>query len=194
MFFRWAKKQDFMNRWMPEPWDVFTVHLGEFFWSETYKSSQENGWTRDYGKRCPTDVLVTCHDYVCESSGFDCSLDESVRIGLPTKSLVDGMGVKWTGVEGQLEDGNGRVTVFDPSVFESGPQSVLVRADALRDYLSKNELDIVWTLLGEKQMIGGDHHDRDNHPGWLQISGAYKLASNGIVGSYSTKRVPANRS
>ena len=41
-----------------------------------------------------------------------------------------------------------------------------MRQDAFRKYLRENNLELFWTLLGEKQLIGGWGR---NGLGWLQV-------------------------
>jgi hypothetical protein len=76
------------------------------------------------------------------------------------------------------------LTAFDPSVFESGPGALLVRKDALQQYLTDNGLELFWTVTGEKQLVGGD--SRDNS-GWLHISGVYRQTAGGIVGELNSE-------
>lgn len=182
-FSRWAKRQDFMGRWMPEPGDVYHVYHGEFFWAPAYHAGVDGtsagDWTRGSSDRLPNDVLVTSLDFVHESSGFDCSVDDSIRIRLPARPLAEGMQLNWTGEEGRYNDLSGRLAAFDPSVKLPGPGALLVRQDALKQYLAANGLELFWTLLGEKQIIGGA---AQGNAGWLQFSGSYRLTSHGIQG------------
>jgi hypothetical protein len=48
---------------------------------------------------------------------------------------------------------DGQLRFIDPSVIESGPSSLLVDADYLREFLSTNSLTIFWTVIGEKLRI-----------------------------------------
>jgi hypothetical protein len=192
-FFRWAKRQNFMGRWMPEPTDIWRVSLGEFYWSEMYRNADGNDgpnhWTRGNFGRVPVDVVVTRADFLYESSGFDCSLDESIRIALPSEPIVEGMGLQWTGVEGRFANRKGEVAAFDPSVFDAGPGALLVRQDAFREYLDQNDLELFWTVLGEKRLTGGWER---NGFGWIEISGVYRLTPAGIVGGFTTRHMTAD--
>ncbi len=47
---------------------------------------------------------------------------------------------------------------------------------ALLRFLSESDCDIVWTVLGEKQLIGG-RIGQGYWPGRLEISGAYRIDS-----------------
>jgi hypothetical protein len=182
-FFRWAKKQDFMGRWMPEPGDVYHVYHGEFYWAPAYRETisdyQSPDWIRGRSDRLPTDAMLTTMNYVHESSGFDCSVAETVHVKVPAGPLASGMRLRWTGVEGRYAGPDGRTVAFDPSVSESGPGALLMRQDALQAYLADNGFELFWTVLGEKILIGGNSGGQG---GWLQVSGVYRLTKNGIVG------------
>jgi hypothetical protein len=182
-FFRWSKKQHFMGRWMPEPYEVYGVALGEFYWSPWFRawaSDAQVDWTNGDSDRMPYKVLVPSLDFAHEASGYDCSVDDSFTISLPAPALVDGMRLSWSGIEGQYLDAGGELVAFDPSVHETGPGALLVRAEPLLRHLTENGLELFWTVLGEKQLIGGDHDSI--RPGWLEIDGAYRLTGKGIVG------------
>ena len=72
-----------------------------------------------------------------------------------------------------------------------------MRRDAFEQFLVDNGLELFWTVLGEKQLIGGGGHA--NESGWLQFSGVYRLTRQGIVGQFtpeyreSSRRPPRRR-
>src|SRR5262249_47361460 len=155
---------------------------GEYYWAPAYRETisghDSAGWTRGWNKRIPNDVIVTCTNFVHSPSEFDCSADDSFRITLPSEPVASGMRLRWNGVEGHYSDPDGRLAAFDPSVFEPGPRALLVRQEAFMKYLAENGLELFWTVLGEKQLVGGWSR---NESGWLQVSGAYRLTAGGIV-------------
>jgi hypothetical protein len=77
---------------------------------------------------------------------------------------------------------HGSLIAFDPSVRSQGPRVLLVRRDAIVDFLELQGLTLFWTLLGEKRSIGGSMSHRD-YKGRLEINGAYVLRDNAIRGS-----------
>lgn len=109
-----------------------------------------------------------------ETGTFDCSLDETVIITLPCKFLAEGMKLRWNGVEGHFFDKQGDLIAFDPSVRSPGPGAFLMRRESLIEFLNANDLQIIWTLLGEKEWISGAMTQR-TYKGRLEISGAYRL-------------------
>jgi len=65
---------------------------------------------------------------------------------------------------------------FDPSAFdEKMPRQVLIRKDKLCKFLKRKGYTIFWTLLGEKNMIGGGVTGQPL--GWLEIDGVYTLSN-----------------
>ena len=185
--YEWAVEQDFMGRWMPETHELYDVFLGEYFWSPAFDYYNDPyariaGWTGgDPDSRVPKQVLVSAYRYVQEDRGFDCSIDEGVGIRLPNQLIVNGMGLSWDGIEGHFFDRAGKLIALDPSVKEAGPSVVLINRDAYLKFLDENGYDILWTVLGEKQIIGGSM-SRDNWKGRLELSGAYRICDRKIEG------------
>jgi hypothetical protein len=129
--------------------------------------------------------------------GTHCSLDETIIITLPCKFLADGMGMRWNGVEGHFFDKAGNLIALDPSVRSLSPGALLMRRESLIEFLDANDLQIIWTFLGEKQWISGGMAQR-TYKGRLEISGAYRFVQETIQGAKSCSfvgpGVAANRS
>lgn len=184
IFYSWSKQQNFMGRWMPEAGELIHVFLGEFYWSPVYFDGVggDSEWIKecDHGNmELPCEVLLPNIDYLCEKGVYDCSLDEPISITLPSKSIVDMMGLKWDGKDYKFYNKEGKLIAFDPSIDEEGPSSLLINKEEFLKFLDDNDLSIVWTLLGEKNIINSSH---TNTTGWLEISGIYKIDGNNIVG------------
>ena len=81
-----------------------------------------------------------------------------------------GLGLSWGGVEGRYVDAKGELVAFDPSVHEPGPGHSLSGPSPSSTIISATGLELFWTVLGEKQLIGGGH--APSHPGWLEVNGA----------------------
>ncbi len=192
--FEWAKQQNFMGRWMPESRHLTNVFIGEFFWSPAFQShcSPYYGyeeWTRGRNNLTPKEVLVTAEEYLWEHAGYDCSINESIGIYLPTKWLSDRMGLRWNGVngiEGCFFDPKDTLIAFDPSIKTSGPGALVVNRDAFLKFLNDNGYDILWTVLGEKNIVGG-RMSREDWKGRLELSGAYRMRGNKIEWAFHTR-------
>jgi len=187
--FKWAKQQNFMGRWMPESHEFYHVYLGEYPWAPAFLYHyipyyHHDGWTngaRD--KKIPAKILVTDDQYLSSGSSIDCSTNETISVKLPAKFIVDGMGLIQNHIDGRFFDKKGDLVAFDPSVFDNNmPRHVVVRKDKLSDFLKREGYALLWTLLGEKNMIGGGGIGQPL--GWLEVDGAYTLnGGNRITGT-----------
>lgn len=187
--FAWALKQDYWGRWMPEAKSLSGVFLGEHYWAPAYRDHDIPwhglpGWTTgSEGRALPHPVLSATQGYFAESSGYDCSIDDTINITIPRKVIVDQMKLHWKGIEGHFYDTAGTLVAFDPSVKESGPGALLVRKDAFTRFLDAEDYSVLWTLLGEK-LVAGTHTD---WKGTTRLSGAYHLADGKIDGEFTTR-------
>ncbi len=190
---KWAEKQRWMGRWMPESHETYDIFLGEFYWSPAFRDQDcyyygRQGWTRGRDDRIPTEILMANDEYAQESRGFDCSIDDSIFIDLPCRFLAEGLNLDWRGVEGNWYDDGGQLIAFDPSVKCQGPRVSLFHRDLLIDFLNRQGLTLFWTLLGEKRTIGGRMSHQD-YKGHLEINGAYILKNNVVTGKTHSRYI-----
>jgi hypothetical protein len=193
-FIRWAEEQHFMGRWMPEARSAGQLFLGEYFWSPAFQYFeqpyyQRYAWTKGNSRKTlPVSVLVTADGYFWDR-GLDCSIEDKVSLRLPCRALAESLDLRWNGVAGQYLS-NGVVAVQDPSTALNGPSSLLVEQEALWRFLEKQNLALVWTVLGEKVVY---EDDRDNWPGRLEFSGSYGLREDNISTSLRTVIIAGRR-
>lgn len=183
--FAWVAQQDFRGRWMPESHPTHNIFLGEFFWSPAFAyhdspSFHHEGWTRGRNERVPKEILVATDQYVHESSGFDCSIENDIHIYLPCKWIVERMDLQWNGVEGYFFDPQNRMVAFDPSIRTPGPGALLIQRDTFLKFLDDQGYAIIWTILGEKNVVGGLAHQ--NWQGRLDLSGVYMIQDHELRG------------
>jgi len=174
-FYQWARQVNFMGRWMPEPGYETESFLGEHGWSPAYLDRQGVDTdtvvqTRPKTPDCPTSVYLTAIEYLNEAGDYDCSLQNSHTFVVPERMLIDGMDLGWGGDDSDFFDADGYLGAFasDPS---GRTTSLLVREDLIRRFLERERLALVWTVVGEKELIGGWGARR--WTGSLQFTGAY---------------------
>jgi hypothetical protein len=179
-FYKWAKIQDFWGQWMPESATNIRIFIGEYYWSPAYKFHDvpyygHDGWTQiNQGKhKSPSKIMIT-HETNLQETGYDCSIDATISIDIPSKHIVNGMGLSWNGREGEWFDQSKKLVAIDPSVRMQGPGALLIRKDEFLEFLDKNGYDIIWTIVGEKRLIGGDYSDHKPR-GYLKINGVARL-------------------
>ena len=95
---------------------------------------------------------------------------------IPSNWLMKNMKLRWAKKYFEFVDSTNKVVAFN-HLDELSPESFLVSKNKLVEFLSENNLDIIWTLLGERQLIGGSHNERQRP---LEISGIYRL-KNGVI-------------
>ncbi|MBL8164702.1 MAG: ATP-binding protein [Anaerolineae bacterium] len=184
--YEWAKEQDFMGRWMPEAQSLYHAFLGEFYWSPAYKYhrspvTQHYDWTTgEESTEVPFPVGVTVDYYVSERE-YDCSITDTIRIVTPSQWLATSMKLKWNSREGEYVNQDGTLAAIDPSVDVFGPSSLLFNKHLLLQFLDENGYDLIWTLLGEKQIFGGEDYGQAN--GYTKINGVFRLSNGEVVGN-----------
>jgi len=183
-FFKWAKKQDFMGRWMPESHEFYEVFLGEYPNSVAFEDLRGNYniWTKsgrgDRELKIPVVVMDDC--YLNEFT-LDCSHNGSVSVKLPCKWLINEMNLYHKHLDGRFYDNNEKLITIDTSIFEENfPSALMINKQAIFEYLKINGYVIFWTLLGEKQLIG-ETFSRKHFVGRLEISGCYTLDNKGKI-------------
>lgn len=192
--FEWAKKQNFNRIRMPESHELYRVFLGEFFLAPAFEYHNipyylHEGWTRGWDSQIPKEVIVSTDLYMQEGNGYDCSIDKTIHIYLPAKWLADHMTLQWNGVEGYFFDSKGNLIAFDPSIDILGPGALLINRDALLRFLSENGYDVLWTITGDKSIIGG-MMSRSDWKGRLELSGAYRIRGSNMEGGLNTRFNP----
>ena len=187
----WAVKQNFYGRWMPESHEFYDIYLAEYPWAPSFLHHyvpyyNHDEWTNDArGKALPTKILVTDDEYLSSGSSTDCSTNGTIRAKLPAKWIIDSMGLEQKYVDARFFDKHGVLIAFDPSIFDISMHGcVLIRKDKFIAFLKQQKCTILWTLLGEKNLIGGRETERSI--GRLEVNGAYFLEDNQVV--IGTKR------
>ncbi len=183
-FMRWAKTVDFWGRWMPEPAEMHRLFLGELMWSPAFRDIIQSydgtdGWTKPE-QGCPVEIQATALHYFTESGTFDCSVDDSFTLRVPSRHFTEGLGLKWSGVGADYVDSDGKMASFDPTAHEAGPSALLVREDVLRQYLQDEGLALCWIIIGERLVLQGA--GRREHHGAMTLSGAYEYTDRGPAG------------
>lgn len=140
--------------------------LGELAWRQPY-----TGWMdwmagprgRDRHVRTshatePPEIRRPAFEYAAERLTYDVSLDQDVRAQAPAPWLMTALGLTLTDPRGFVfSNAEGRPVFFDPALTQPGPSAALVEKAAFDAMLEREGLDIVWVVVGEKNVYGADH-------------------------------------
>ena len=170
----YLKNQNFWGRWLPENRDVHSNLINrEKFWSpaylDTYKSNKKI-WDTIHNTRYKVIVAT-------ESANGGIENDKSGAIysyNIPCKYIFEGMKLQYAPIDGNLKDNNGETIVIN-----SKPRNILIRKKDLVQFLEENGLDIIWTLLGDKNSF--DINQREES--YFKIPcGVYHLKNGNLEG------------
>ncbi len=189
----WAIEQEFMGRWMPESGDRYEMFSREYYWSpaQDYFMTEYYGgteWTEVHDRESGeyiAEVNVTAQGFLWEEE-FDKSKEETISFLKPSTVIHKGMDLKYSLSEGEFVDNSKVVQCFAPNVYHNSKSYLIVRKHSFLKFLNENKLKIVWTVLGEKQIIGGRSFGT-NYLGRLEISGAYYFDGEELKGVIHTK-------
>lgn len=192
-FKEWATQQEFMGRWMPESRDRYEMFSREYYWSpaQDYFTTEYYGgteWTEVHDRKSGeyvAEVNVTVQGFLWEEE-FDKSKEEAISFLKPSTIIHKGMDLKYSQIEGEFIDNSMVVQCFAPNVYQNSKSYLLVRKNSFLKFLNENKLKVVWTILGEKQIIGGRSFVT-NYPGRLEISGAYFINDEKLKGKINKK-------
>jgi hypothetical protein len=182
----WVLGKEYGN-WLPESHSWYETFIGEFPNSTSFEDMRGdyNIWTEAHERGedvNSTLVVVSDEDYLNEFT-LDCSRDEAVLIMLPSKFLVNKMKLEHPELDGRFRDKRGNLVMYATSVSEENkPSALLAHKKSLLEFLDKHGYAIFWTLLGEKQFIGGSRSGRDGYKGRLEICGAYYFDKRVLTG------------
>ncbi|WP_211826043.1 hypothetical protein [Kistimonas asteriae] len=187
----WATKQDFMGRWMPEASDRYQVFDREYYWSKAhqyfnnyyYGGLEQHEIKLKDTNNSKIEVTLTTTNYSWEK-GNDGSIEGSLNILKPSAFVHNGMGLKPTDKVSEFVNENNQLCCFSPSIANKDKAFLLINKRLFLDFLKSNKLKIIWTILGEKNIIGG--FSSKEYSGRLNISGAYKLNKQSFEGVINT--------
>ena len=187
----WIRHKNFRGRWMPEKTDWYELYYREYYWSPGFEDfdkryceddlrSEEFHLNDNETGEYIADCRVTTKAYFWEEQ-FDHSKDESLYIRIPSKMIYEKMGLHASDKEGEFVDDRGNVVCFDPSVYHNTYSALLIRKQPLMDFLERNGLRIIWTLLCEKQILGGWGASGADNPAPLDVSGVFYLDEDTVM-------------
>jgi energy-coupling factor transporter ATP-binding protein EcfA2 len=193
------KKLNFSGRWMPENIDKYVLFFRERYWAPSYQYCVENDYDGNQldlwediidrtNKNKIGSIIIPTEEYTWEKD-TDFSIDESLRLIVPSKFVFNGLKMNYGDEEGEYLDIKRNLICYNPSIKYDTKQHLLIREESLLKFLQENDLEIFWTILGEKQILGGDI----SYHGRLDFSCIYHLKSDGTFeGSMNTFRLPGS--
>jgi len=170
----YLKNQNFWGRWLPENRDDHSELINrEKFWSPAYLDIYKNN------KKIWETIQNTKYRVIIATESANGGIEDDKSganrsYNIPCKYIFEGMKLQYAPIDGNLKNENGEVIVVNNN---SG--GVLIRKKELIKFLEDNNLDIIWTLLGEKMSYD---NNRDNDSYFRVPCGVYYLENEQIAG------------
>ena len=149
-------RRNFSDRRMPGAAKFLYGFPGEYPWATPFNTEPDE-WHRSGG----TDVSVpyeACWNRIVAEWEYDASLPRKFSVVVPARRFFSCGDLWWDGRDGYGVSG-GRTVFRDPSVTEGGPLSLVADAQDLLRRLESMGRCLIWTMLGEKIILGGSWDD-----------------------------------
>lgn len=182
-------KQDSPKECMPNQSEIWEVFSHEFYWSPAYQARlnhPENEYKDKYWQEIDAnshfsksdesyidDCIVTTQKYFSDDE-YDASKESSISFLKPALHIVERLQLSHGIQDGEMVDSKGNVICKEMGVDPNSPPCLLIKKQVFLEYLQKNKLKIIWTVLGERLFIGGD---LNHYKGRLNINGICGIKS-----------------
>ena len=176
----WVLKKRFIDiSSLPKSHEQSGVFSREYYWSSAYKNNEmyrnikHEIYDRNSGYYI-CNVILTSNNLLLETN-CDYSIEETIRFLKPSNFIFQNIKLLPSEKEGYFNNENGNITCFSP-IDKASPPCLLIKKEPFLKFLKENKLKIIWTLLGEKNILGM----RQGY-GRLEITGAYYLGNNNTI-------------
>jgi hypothetical protein len=166
----WLVQQNFWGNWMPESSDHSHLINREKFWSPAYfDSDEELKWStiRDTNLK----VIIASTNAVSnmseDKSGAQFSYD------MPCKTIFEGMNLQYAPIDGEFKNQFNEILATNKNY-----KGLLIKKKEFLEFLSHNNLDVIWTVLGEKS----SYNSRSHNNYYKELSGVYSIENGEIKG------------
>jgi hypothetical protein len=171
-------RRNFFGRWLPEGATFLYGFVGEYPWGTAFNTIPEE-YIRG-GSLRKEDVrfsYLPSWSQIAAEWEYDASIGRHAYVTVPARAFFEG-GNLWYNRRAGYRLLDGRTVFLDPSVIGGGPQSLLAAPGYLLEWLAERDMQLIWTLLGQKQILGGT---RDEQGRELTFSQVARLGADGTL-------------
>lgn len=173
---KFLQRKNFWGRYMPEKdsGGFSSLINREKFWSPAYNDENQEGskglWDTLGGTRHK--IMIT--DTVANGHIEDDKSGTLFSYRIPTQYIFDNMGLQYAPIDGDLKNKSGEIIATN-----CNPNGLMIKEKQFLGFLQKHDLDIIWTLLGERF---SHSNKRDEESYYKVICGVYYLEDGKING------------
>lgn len=150
----WLCEQHFMGGWMPEGHSLSQGFLGEYPWGIPFiQYFEQYGSARIRDSEIPFSTVPTANSILFERD-FDAYQEDSFSVLVPATIFFESDDLQWDSISG-YKSISGNLCFNDPSILEPGNSTLLVDKEYIEEFMKKNDLALIWTVLAEKHCVEG---------------------------------------
>ncbi|WYD81429.1 MAG: hypothetical protein V8K32_03395 [Candidatus Electrothrix gigas] len=171
-------RRNFFGHWMPEGASWLYGFAGEYPWATPFNLEPDEwhgGGRQD--ERLPVNYIPSWNELTVEWE-YDASLENNFSMFLPARTFFSSSDLWWNGQGGYGVQGGKTVFRDASSTSAIGPKALLADREELLTRLDKLGYRLIWTVLGEKWILGGGHNTASPRRTFSQIA---RLEKDGSV-------------
>lgn len=176
-FKEWLQNKNFEGRWMPEGYSFYAGGIGEYPWSASYRNYLEQEYEMKKVEKLKVNLMPTSNLFNNEKDSLFYSNDIAEKFMFPSNEFFKNIDLRWNG--GNVYTCNSKKMFI---VATGKDRSLYINKEMLDEYLEMNKLTLVWTTLGEKQVITGGI--KNEFIGRAEISESYIYENRRIIKSH----------
>jgi len=191
-------RRNFFGRWMRQGASWLYGFAGEYPWATPFNLEPDE-WhsTGGFGHKLPVTYTPAWNELAVEWE-YDASLGQNFHMLIPARVFFSPSDLWWNGRDGYRIE-NGKSVFRDPSFTEVGPRALISDIDDLLIRLDRLGLRLIWTLIGEKSILGGRHDTPTPRRTFSQIArleegGSVEIGDRVFFDDYDKDTGPTKRS
>lgn len=153
---------------LPSGEELHYGFVGEYPWGTAFGPTQDESTTGlGNGVRLP-EVIESVSSRIGLSWEYDSTVPDGLSINVPSRRFFEASNLWWNGIDG-FNTPDGSKLFWDPSVMDNGPSCLLADNSAIFEVLESLGFSLMWSMVGEKLMLGSHHHDRVSRVRFSQV-------------------------
>jgi len=154
---------------MPEGATWLYGFIGEYPWAAAFNTEPESYRSRGGNEASLIERFNPVSSSIAAEWEYDASLSTNMHIPVPSRLLFGPRDLWWDGHDAFRRD-DGTVALRAPAISLPGPSALIADHDDLLRRLKRIDKAFVWTLLGEKIIIGGFRSNRSARCTFSQVA------------------------
>lgn len=140
---KWLQEQEFHGRWLPEAYEVSNLLARESYWSPLSKQYQKEHGMWRFLDDSNLKIMLPAWEGIGSLDGDDSGAH--FRYKMPNKMMLEKLQLNYADQDGEFSGPSGEIVFSNIS-----PLGCMIRKDVLEKFLNECNLEIIWTLHGEK--------------------------------------------